>query len=173
MEVGGGAPYDIACYCVDACNRYAGSPPSRVHALTSTSERYGTVARVFGLVEYGNGVVGMIESSMRGDFNHELRLNGTRGHARLPVAWRIDHPTEVVASRSVGWGLTEDGGSPSPSSTPTGSSWRASRQPPGAGRRRSRGSRSRSSRRSPSTRSSRARRRASRSSPSVPEGLAP
>lgn len=107
-EVGGGAPYDIACYCVDACNRYAGSPPRRVHAVTSTSERYGTVARVFGLIEYRNGVVGLIESSMRGDFNHELRLNGTRGHARLPVAWRIDHPTEVVASRSVGWGLVEE-----------------------------------------------------------------
>jgi predicted dehydrogenase len=108
VEVGGGAPYDITCYCVDACNRYAGAPPRRVQAVTSTSERYGTVSRVFGLVEYGNGVVGMIESSMRGDFNHELRLNGTRGHARLPVAWRIDHPTEVLVSRSVGWGLTEE-----------------------------------------------------------------
>ena len=108
VETGGGAPYDIACYCVDACNRFAGSPPRRVHAFTSRSERYGTVARVFGLVEYENGIVGTIESSMRGDFNHELRLSGTRGQARLPVAWRIDHPTEVVASRSVGWGLTEE-----------------------------------------------------------------
>jgi D-xylose 1-dehydrogenase (NADP+, D-xylono-1,5-lactone-forming) len=108
VETGGGAPYDIACYCVDACNRFAGSPPRRVQALTSSSERYGTIARVFGLVEYENGVVGTIESSMRGDFNHELRLSGTRGQARLPVAWRIDHPTEVVASRSVGWGLTEE-----------------------------------------------------------------
>jgi xylose dehydrogenase (NAD/NADP) len=108
VEFGGGAPYDIACYCVDACNRFAGSPPRRVHAFTSRSERYGTVARVFGLVEYENGVVAMIESSMRGDFNHELRLSGTRGQARLPVAWRIDYPTEVVASRSVGWGLTEE-----------------------------------------------------------------
>ncbi len=108
VEYGGGAPYDIACYCVDACNRFAGGPPRLVHAVTSVSERYGTVSRVFGLVEYRNGVVAMIESSMRGDFNHELRLNGTRGHVRLPVAWRIDHPTEVVASRSVGWGLVEE-----------------------------------------------------------------
>jgi xylose dehydrogenase (NAD/NADP) len=108
VETGGGAPFDIACYCVDACNRFAGSPPRRVQAFTSKSERYGTIARVFGLVEYENGVVGTIESSMRGDFNHELRLSGTRGQARLPVAWRIDHPTEVVASRSVGWGLTEE-----------------------------------------------------------------
>jgi D-xylose 1-dehydrogenase (NADP+, D-xylono-1,5-lactone-forming) len=108
LECGGGAPYDIACYCVDACNRFAGSLPRRVHALASTSDRYGTVTRLFGLVEYRNGVVGTIESSMRGDFNHELRLSGARGHIRLPVAWRIDHPTEVVASRSAGWGLVEE-----------------------------------------------------------------
>jgi predicted dehydrogenase len=108
VELGGGAPYDIACYCVDACNRFAGARPLRAQALTSTSERYGTVSRVFGLIEYANGVVGTIESSMRADFNHELRLNGTHGHVRLPVAWRIDFPTEVVASRSTGWGLVED-----------------------------------------------------------------
>jgi predicted dehydrogenase len=108
VETGGGAPFDLACYCLDACNRFAGSRPRRVQALTSRSERYGTIARVFALVEFENGVVGTIESSIHGDFNHELRLSGTRGQARLPVAWRIDHPTEVVASRSVGWGLTEE-----------------------------------------------------------------
>jgi predicted dehydrogenase len=114
VELGGGAPYDIACYCVDACNRFAGARPLRAQAVTSASERYGTVARVFGLVEYANGVVGTIESSMRADLNHELRLNGTLGHARLPVAWRIDFPTEVVASRSVGWGLVEEERFPAP-----------------------------------------------------------
>jgi predicted dehydrogenase len=107
LECGGGASYDIACYCVDACNRFAGAAPARVHALASTSDRYGTVTRLFGLVEYANGVVGAIESSMRADFDHELRLSGTRGSIRLPVAWRIDHPTEVVAARSTGWGLFE------------------------------------------------------------------
>ena len=69
---------------------------------------YDTVSRVFGLIEYENGVVGTIESSMRADFNHELRINGAHGHVRLPVAWRIDFPTEVVASRSTGWGLVEE-----------------------------------------------------------------
>ncbi len=105
LEYGGGAPYDIACYCVDACNRFAGGLPRRAQSVTSTSDRYGTVARLFGLIEYENGLVGMIESSMRSDFNHELRINGAHGHIRLPVAWRIDHPTEVVAARSAGWGV--------------------------------------------------------------------
>lgn len=114
VELGGGAPYDIACYCVDACNRFAGARPLRAQAVTSTSPRYGTVARVFGLIEYQNGIVGIVESSMRSDFDHELRLNGSRGHVRLPVAWRIDFPTEVVTSRSVGWGLVEEERLPAP-----------------------------------------------------------
>lgn len=113
-DLGGGAPYDIACYCVDACNRFAGAPPRRVHAVASSSERYGTVARVFGLLEYGSGVVGVLESSMRGAFDHELRISGSHGHIRLPVAWRIDFPTQVVTSRSVGWGLFEEDRFPIP-----------------------------------------------------------
>ena len=56
----------------------------------------------------------MIESSLGSDSNHELRINGSHGHVLLPVAWRIDHPTEVVASRSVGWDTFETTRSPVP-----------------------------------------------------------
>ena len=114
QALGGGAPYDIACYCVDACNRFAGGPPRRVQALASSSARYDTVARLFGLLEYGSGVVGVVESSMRSDFDHELKISGSRGHVRLPVAWRIDYPTEVVVARSVGWGIFEEDRFPIP-----------------------------------------------------------
>jgi predicted dehydrogenase len=113
-ECGGGVPYDVACYCVDACNRFAESVPRRAQAVTATSNRYGTVVRLFGLLEYANGRVGMIESSLRSDVNHELRINGSRGHIRLPIAWRIDHPTEVVAARSVGWDVFEEERFPAP-----------------------------------------------------------
>ncbi|MGH3038217.1 MAG: Gfo/Idh/MocA family protein [Gaiellaceae bacterium] len=113
-ECGGGVPYDVACYCVDACNRFAASAPRRAQAVTSTSGRYGTVVRLFGLLEYANGRVGMIESSLRSDVNHQLRINGSRGHIRLPIAWRIDHPTEVVTARSIGWDVFEEERSPVP-----------------------------------------------------------
>jgi xylose dehydrogenase (NAD/NADP) len=114
VECGGGVPYDVACYCVDACNRFAESVPRRAQAVTSVSSRYGTVVRLFGLLEYANGRVGMIESSLRSDANHELRINGSRGQVRLPVAWRIDHTTEVVAARSVGWDVFEEERFPAP-----------------------------------------------------------
>jgi predicted dehydrogenase len=102
-ECGGGVPYDLACYCVDACNRFARALPRQVLALADTNERYGTVDRLYGLIEYDDGLVGLLESSKRSDSNHELRISGSGGHVRLPVAWRIDSATEVIVSRSVGW----------------------------------------------------------------------
>jgi predicted dehydrogenase len=104
VEAGGGVPYDLACYCVDACNHLAGSAPRRAVALGAHSERYGTIDRLYGLIEYGAGPVGIVSSSSRSDFDHELRISGDLGHVALPVAWRIESPTSVKVSRSVGWG---------------------------------------------------------------------
>jgi predicted dehydrogenase len=107
LECAGGVPYDLACYCVDACNHFAGTAPRRVTAVGGTSARYGTVDRLYGLIEYEDGLVGVVGSSKRSDFDHELRISGARGHIRLPVAWRIETATEVLLSRSVGWGEFE------------------------------------------------------------------
>lgn len=117
-ELGGGVPWDLSGYCVDACNLFAQSPPARVAAFSGRSERYGTVNRLFGLIEYESGVVGTIESSHRSDFNHELRIDGARGHALLPVAWRIEHEIEVELARSAGWGVFETTRIPVPETDP-------------------------------------------------------
>jgi predicted dehydrogenase len=104
VECGGGVPYDLACYCVDACNHLAGSAPRRAVALGTHSDRYGTIDRLYGLIEYEAGPVGIVSSSSRSDFDHELRISGELGHVGLPVAWRIESATSVTVSRSVGWG---------------------------------------------------------------------
>jgi D-xylose 1-dehydrogenase (NADP+, D-xylono-1,5-lactone-forming) len=106
-EYGGGVPYDLACYCIDACNLLARALPQRVLALAETSDRYGTIDRLHGLIEYERGPVGVVASSRRSDFDHELRINGAHGRMLLPVAWRIEDSTEVLVQRSVGWGEFE------------------------------------------------------------------
>lgn len=103
-ELGGGVPYDLACYCVDACNVFAGARPRQVVALAGRSKRYGTIDRLHGLIEYENGPVGVVASSRRSDQNHQLRIDAEHGHLVLPVAWRIEDSTEVLERRSVGWG---------------------------------------------------------------------
>ncbi|HKP19585.1 MAG TPA: Gfo/Idh/MocA family oxidoreductase [Gaiellaceae bacterium] len=104
VELGGGVPYDLACYCVDACNHFAGRRPRRALAVSASSERYGTVNRLYGLIEYADSPVGIVASSTRSDFDHELKISGAGGHVVLPVAWRIEGRVTVTLSRSVGWG---------------------------------------------------------------------
>jgi predicted dehydrogenase len=106
-ERAGGVPWDLAGYCLDAANLIAATRPVRAFAVSGTSPRYGTIDRLYGVVEYEKGFVAMIESSMRSHFNHELRIGGSHGHAVLPVAWRIDHASEVLLVRSVDWGVFE------------------------------------------------------------------
>jgi predicted dehydrogenase len=108
LECGGGVPYDLACYCVDACNHLIGRLPRRALAYGATSRRYGTVNRLYGLVEYAEGPVGIVASSTRSDFDHELRISGELGHIVLPVAWRIEGATCVRVRRSVGWGVFDE-----------------------------------------------------------------
>ncbi len=107
-ELGGGVPYDLACYCVDACNHFVDAIPQRALAVGARSEQYGTINRLYGLIEYADPPVGIITSSSRSDFDHELRVSGTTGHVVLPVAWRIEGHTSVTVSRSVGWGRFQE-----------------------------------------------------------------
>jgi D-xylose 1-dehydrogenase (NADP+, D-xylono-1,5-lactone-forming) len=106
-ERAGGVPWDLACYCVDACNRFAGSPPVRALGLTGRSGRYGTIDRLHGLIEYENGVVGHVRSTRRADASYDLSLAGTEGRLELPVAWIRDGDAEILQTTSGGWAAFE------------------------------------------------------------------
>jgi D-xylose 1-dehydrogenase (NADP+, D-xylono-1,5-lactone-forming) len=99
-ETAGGVAYDVTCYCIDACNHFAGSLPRQVMALTGTSTKYDTVNRVFGVVEYENGRAGILATSSRSNFNYEVKVNGASGQIVVPNAWRIDSDSELYLHRS-------------------------------------------------------------------------
>ena len=99
-ETAGGVPYDLACYAVNACGHFAASPPVRASATGSVSERYGTINRLAGIVEYVNGRIGVVESSRRSSFSQELLISGSHGALHLPVAWSLDAATKVTRIRS-------------------------------------------------------------------------
>lgn len=99
-ETAGGVPYDLACYAVNACGHFAAAAPVRASATGSVSERYGTINRLAGVVEYENGRIGVIESSRRSSFSQELLISGSHGALHLPVAWTLDAVTKVARIRS-------------------------------------------------------------------------
>ena len=95
-ETAGGVPFDLACYAVNACGHFAAALPVRASATGSVSERYGTINRLAGIVEYANGRIGVIESSRRSSFSQELLISGSHGTLHLPVAWSLDAVTRVT-----------------------------------------------------------------------------
>lgn len=102
-ECGGGVPYDFACYCVNACNHFAGGLPTRVYCRGDVSDRYGTINRMYAMIEYDNGVVGIIESSKKADVSQRLEIVGRRGRLVLPISWTVYDDTAVEEQRCCGW----------------------------------------------------------------------
>jgi len=102
-ECSGGVPYDFACYCVNGAGHFAGGVPVRVYCRGDLSQKYGTVDRLYGMIEYDNGRVGIVESSRRTCLTQELQISGGRGILTLPLAWTIFEDALVLVKRNHGW----------------------------------------------------------------------
>jgi len=103
-ECGGGIPYDFACYCVNCCGHFAGALPTRIHAIGGKGV-FDTINRVYGTIEYDNGVVGIIESSKKSSFTQEVQLSCAHGILNVPIAWTIDRNL-TITQRDTGWNNT-------------------------------------------------------------------
>lgn len=88
-ECGGGVPYDWMSYLVNACNHFAGALPKRVFASGGIGAKSGVITRIFGMIEYCNGVVGVIESSKEASFSEDLQIVCANTRISLPIAWGI------------------------------------------------------------------------------------
>lgn len=104
-DCGGGVTYDWMSYLVNACNQFSRSYPKRVFALGNESAKYGVINRIFGMIEYENGLVGIIESSKEANFSQELQITCSNGILRLPVAWGIYGEVKILQThRKRDWG---------------------------------------------------------------------
>lgn len=102
-ECGGGIPYDFACYAVNACGHFSKGLPMRVYALGGKSEKYDIVNRMYGMVEYDDGCVGIIESSKKSSFSQELQISCTEGILNLPISWTIYDEVTIKQSFRDDW----------------------------------------------------------------------
>lgn len=76
-------------YLVNACNQFSNSAPKRIFSSGNESTKYGIINRIFGMIEYENGLVGFIESSKEANFSQELQITCSNGILRIPIAWGI------------------------------------------------------------------------------------
>ena len=102
-ECGGGVPYDFACYCVNTCNHFAPSLPRRVFASGSISPKYDTITRLYALIEYEGGQVGLVESSNGAASSQELQVICAHGRLTLPVSWTIMDDVVIDECSATGW----------------------------------------------------------------------
>lgn len=102
-ETGGGVVHDFACYPVDAINLLAGDLPLRVTAGGSRISDSGVLTRMAGIIEYRNGVLGLVESSHGAVFSQPLEIAGSKGRLSMPVAWAIRDDAVIVHSWSEGF----------------------------------------------------------------------
>jgi predicted dehydrogenase len=102
-ECGGGVVFDLACYCANACQHFAGARPTRVFGRGDESEKYGTVNRLYGTIEYENGCLGVVESSKRTTLTQELQVACAQGTLVLPVAWTIYEESLLIQREDTPW----------------------------------------------------------------------
>ena len=88
-DYGGGVAYDWMSYCVNACNHFSGGTPQRVYATGNISNKYQVINRIYGMIEYDNGNVGIIESSKNANFSEMLQITCVNSILQLPIAWGI------------------------------------------------------------------------------------
>ena len=102
-DCGGGVPYDAACYAVNACGHFARALPTRVVASGTVSRTLDVIMRLFGIIDYANGVNGIVLSSHGQQFSQELQIEGSAGHLHLPVAWTLNGESVIQRRQEVNW----------------------------------------------------------------------
>ena len=100
---GGGIPYDFACYAVNACGCFSGGIPVRAFCVGDISARYGTINRMYGMIEYDNGCAGIVESSKKATLTQDLEVACSRQTLQLPVAWSLPGDSTLTVKHEGPW----------------------------------------------------------------------
>lgn len=98
-DCGGGVLYDWMHYLVDTCNHFNDSLPKRVFASGNRTRENGVVHRIYGMIEYQNGRVGIIENSKLASFSNTLQITCAHGILHLPIAWAIQGEVTITLTR--------------------------------------------------------------------------
>jgi predicted dehydrogenase len=96
-EYGGGALYDIGCYCVNLSRMLFDAEPRRVEASISRDPDTGTDVTTSALLEFETGVASFT-CSTRAEDDQQVHVHGTKGRISVAIPFNIppDRPTEIT-----------------------------------------------------------------------------
>lgn len=99
-ELGGGALFDLGCYCVDASRRIARSEPVEAQAFAEWNER-GVDTQLTGALRFANGVVAHFDCSFKMERREFVEAGGVDGAIASPSETFVNStdPTEVLQYR--------------------------------------------------------------------------
>ncbi len=96
LEAGGGALYDIGCYCVNLSRMLFTGEPTRVVGSVMRDPIGGTDILASGILEFGDGVA-TFTASTRAEDDQRVDVYGTEGRVRIEIPFNIPPalPTRV------------------------------------------------------------------------------
>ena len=97
-ELGGGALYDIGCYCINLSRMLFGREPTRVEA-SLTRDETGTDVLTSGLLAFGEDVAAFA-CSTRSEPDQRVHIYGTKGRISIGIPFNIppDRPAEITVT---------------------------------------------------------------------------
>jgi predicted dehydrogenase len=96
LEAGGGALYDIGCYCVNLSRMLFDAEPDRVTGAIARDPVGGTDTLVSAILEFGDRFASFTAST-RAEDDQRVDVYGTRGRIEIEIPFNIppDRPTHV------------------------------------------------------------------------------
>ncbi|HET7627596.1 MAG TPA: Gfo/Idh/MocA family oxidoreductase [Bacillales bacterium] len=89
-ELGGGALYDVGCYCIHASRYMLGSEPTHVYAQARIDGRFGVDMTTSGLLTFANGVQAAFDCSFEAPDEEFYEVVGSEGRIYVERPFRPD-----------------------------------------------------------------------------------
>jgi len=99
VETGGGALYDVGCYCVNLSRMLFGAEPERVGGSVLRDPVMGIDVLTSGILDFGD-VVATFTCSTRAEPDQRVHIYGTDGRISIEIPFNIppDRPTRVFVT---------------------------------------------------------------------------
>jgi len=100
-DFGGGALYDVGCYCVNLSRMLFGSEPVGVSAAVRRDAASGVDVVTTGILEFDGGGVASFGCSIRAEPDQRVHVYGSDGRISIEIPFNIppDRPTHVFVTQ--------------------------------------------------------------------------